>query len=244
MREPMKIHIGMLEDNAEEAAATKQMVERYFRGGKDEYSLDVFSSSADFMQQSFSKYDLLFLDILLEGEEITGMDIAEKVRADNSKIAIVFLTKSTHFAIEGYKVNAIDYIVKPLIYEEFLLKMHKILDIISHTIDRDIILKTLDGIVKVKESDILYLEVIRHYLHFHLKNGGTLVVRGAMKDYAEDLSSRFARSGNSFMVNLSHIDRVGKNDIFINDGEKLLSVPLTRSYREAFLSAFNSFNGA
>ncbi|MBQ4254980.1 MAG: response regulator transcription factor, partial [Bacilli bacterium] len=166
------------------------------------------------------------------------------IRESNPKVAIVFLTKSTHFAIEGYKVNAIDYIVKPIVYEEFLLKMHKILDIMAHSLDREIIMKTVDGIIKTKESNILYVEVIRHYLHFHTKEGNTLVVRGSMKDYSEELSSIFARSGNSFIVNLRYVEKITKADIFLSgkDGE-LISVPLTRSFRESFLNAFSTYSG-
>ena len=240
----MIIHIAMLEDNKAEASATMEMVDRYFKGSENEYTLKVFSSSKELLEQSISKFDLLLLDILLEGEEINGMDIAKKIRESNPKIAIVFLTKSTHFAIEGYKVNAIDYIVKPIVYEEFLLKMHKILDIMAHSLDREIIMKTVDGVIKTKESNILYVEVIRHYLHFHTKEGNTLVVRGSMKDYSEELSSIFARSGNSFIVNLRYVEKITKADIFLSgkDGE-LISVPLTRSFRESFLNAFSTYSG-
>ena len=240
----MIIHIAMLEDNKAEASATMEMVDRYFKGSENEYTLKVFSSSKELLEQSISKFDLLLLDILLEGEEINGMDIAKKIRESNPKVAIVFLTKSTHFAIEGYKVNAIDYIVKPIVYEEFLLKMHKILDIMAHSLDREIIMKTVDGVIKTKESNILYVEVIRHYLHFHTKEGEILVVRGSMKDYSEELSSVFARSGNSFIVNLRYVEKIAKADIFLSgkDGE-LISVPLTRSFRESFLNAFSTYSG-
>ena len=240
----MVIHIALLEDNQSEAKATMEMVERYFKGSNNEYTLKLFSSSSALLEQPISKFDLLFLDILLEGEDRNGMDIAKTIRESNPKVSIVFLTKSTHFAIEGYKVNAIDYIVKPIIYEEFLLKMHKILDIMSHSMDRDVILKTVDGIVKTKESNILYAEVIRHYLHFHLKDGSTLVVRGSMKDYSEELSSVFARSGNSFIVNLRYVEKIGKADVFLlGKDDELTSVPLTRSFRESFLNAFSSYSG-
>lgn len=239
----MIVHIAMLEDDALEASATKEMVGRFFADSPYGYSLDVFASADEFLQIPLQKYDLLFLDILLGGE-LTGMDIARRIRASNKKVGIVFLTKSTHFAIEGYKVDAMDYIVKPLVYQEFYLKMHKFMDIVTRTMDKELLLKTVDGVAKIKESEIVYVEVIRHYLQFYKRDGSVVKLRGAMKDVAAELSTKFARSGNSFIVNMMYVSKVAKSDVFVSwpDG-KIVAVPLTRSFREGFLTAFADYCG-
>lgn len=129
MKKPsMKIHIAMLEDDVAEARITRSMVERFCLDASIDFLMDIYSTPDEFLSCPLDRYDLLFLDILLQ-TETTGMDVAKEIRKTNKRVGIVFLTKSTHFAIDGYKVDAIDYIVKPLVYEEFYLKMRKILDV-------------------------------------------------------------------------------------------------------------------
>ena len=240
----MKICIAMLEDDGAEALVTASMIKRYFEDSPSDYLLDRFSSPQEFLAAPpLERYDVLFLDILLE-VKMTGMDVAKEIRARNSRVGIVFLTKSTHFALDGYQVDAIDYIVKPLVYEEFYLKMRKIMDVVVHSIDKDLLLKTAEGVVKAKESDIVYIEVIKHYLYYHCRDGKVLVVRGAIKDCAKELSAKFARSGNSFLVNLPHVERVGGSDVYLAfDDGKIEAVPITRSYRDDFLNAFSDYYG-
>lgn len=239
----MKVHIAMLEDDEAEALVTHSMVQRYCANASIDFLMDVHSTPESFLSLPLENYDLLFLDILLQ-KGVTGMDVAKEIRKTNKRIGIVFLTKSTHFAIDGYKVDAIDYIVKPLVYEEFYLKMRKILDVVTRLMDKDILLKTTEGIIKVKESDVAYIEVIKHYLHFHQCDGRVFTVRGTIKDYAQSLSAKFARSGNSFIVNLLCVDRIGSADIYVRfDDGKVEAVPLTRSFREGFLNAFSDYFG-
>ncbi|MEE3431426.1 MAG: LytTR family DNA-binding domain-containing protein [Candidatus Enteromonas sp.] len=238
----MKLRIGLLEDDAREAEITLRMLERFFREEGIEYSIDRAEDAESFFALPLDKYDLLFLDILLGGD-VTGMDVAKRIRAKNNDVSIVFLTKSTHFAIDGYQVGAIDYIVKPLVYDELFLKLRKVLDYVRHATDRDVILKALEGTVVVKESDVYYIEVIKHYLYFHTRLG-EIVVRSSMKEVADMLGAKFARSGNSFLIHLGHVCRVGKNGVFVDAGTKIEEVPLTSGYRESFMLALRDFCGA
>ncbi|MDY6391972.1 MAG: LytTR family DNA-binding domain-containing protein [Bacilli bacterium] len=238
----MKLRIGLLEDDASEAEITLRMLERFFVEEGIEYTIDRAETAEAFFALPLEKYDLLFLDILL-GEELTGMDVAKKIRAQNNDVSIVFLTKSTHFAIDGYQVGAIDYIVKPVVYDELYLKLRKVLDYVRHATDRDVVLKTAEGTVVVKESDIYYIEVIKHYLYFHTRIG-EVIVRSSMREVVEMLGAKFARSGNSFLIHLGHVRRVGKSAVFVDVSDKIEEVPLTRGYRESFMLSLRDFCGA
>ena len=238
----MKLKIGLLEDDASEAEITLRMLERFFVEEGIEYTIDRAETAEAFFALPLEKYDLLFLDILL-GEELTGMDVAKKIRAQNNDVSIVFLTKSTHFAIDGYQVGAIDYIVKPVVYDELYLKLRKVLDYVRHATDRDVVLKTAEGTVVVKESDIYYIEVIKHYLYFHTRIG-EIIVRSSMREVVEMLGAKFARSGNSFLIHLGHVRRVGKSAVFVDVSDKIEEVPLTRGYRESFMLSLRDFCGA
>ena len=238
----MKLKIGLLEDDASEAEITLRMLERFFVEEGIEYTIDRAETAEAFFALPLEKYDLLFLDILL-GEELTGMDVAKKIRAQNNDVSIVFLTKSTHFAIDGYQVGAIDYIVKPVVYDELYLKLRKVLDYVRHATDRDVVLKTAEGTVVVKESDIYYIEVIKHYLYFHTRIG-EIIVRSSMREVVEMLGAKFARSGNSFLIHLGHVRRVGKSAVFVDVSDKVEEVPLTRGYRESFMLSLRDFCGA
>ena len=231
----MKIRIALLEDEKAEEKTTVEMLERFFHEIGKEYDIETFSSSEDFLKLNFALYDLVLLDIILS-EERNGLDVAKAIRRSNADIAIMFITKTAQYAIDSYSVDALDYVLKPLSYYAFAMKLKKAMHYLENTRNREMVFRTTEGIVRLKEDDILYFDVIRHYLYVHTTEK-TYKVRGTMKDITMAVSNKFARSGNSFLVNLRHVTEIRKQDVLL--GSTL--VPLTKLYKESFLQAFGSF---
>lgn len=234
----MKIRIALLEDEQSEKEKTLEFIDKFFKESNQEYEITSFNNSADFLKLDFSTYDLALLDIILN-EQINGIDVAKKIRESKSNISIMFITKTAQFAIDGYEVEAIDYILKPVSYFEFAMKMKKAIKRISTAInDKPLTFKTNDGLITIKANDILYFEVIRHYLFVHTKNK-VYKVRGTMRDISNTISDRFARSSNSFLVNLSHVSKIVKQEVILDTD---VSIPLTKLFKDSFIEALTSFS--
>lgn len=233
----MKLRIALLEDEEAERKITEEFLSRFSKENDIGYELTALSKSDEFLKLDFNNYDLVLLDIILN-EQVNGIDVAKKIRLTNTDIPIMFITKTAQFAVDSYDVDAIDYILKPLSYFEFSLKIKKALKRINKESDKILTFKSTDGIITLKENDILYFEIIKHYLYIHLKDK-THIVRGTMKELSATISNKFARPSNSFLVNLKYVKEINKQEVILTDSDS--RIPLTRMYKDSFLLAFSSY---
>lgn len=237
--ELMKINIAMLEDEISERLQTEQLLERFFQEVNIEYELFCYENLASFTSEvgNAGRFHLLLLDILMpEGEN--GMDLAHQIRKVNQDVAIMFITKTADFAINGYEVNAIDYVLKPLSYAEFSLKLKRAIRYIVSHIARFLVLNTKEGAVRINEKQIYYLEVIKHYITVYTSQG-EYVVRGSLKEMSEGLSNTFAKPSQSYYVNMRHVEKVTKNDVIVHG----VTIPISRTHKVQFLLDFTQYTG-
>ena len=178
--------------------------------------------------------DLMFVDINMP--DLNGLDFVKTLAAPP---LVVFTTAYSEYAIEGYKVNAIDYLLKPFGMDDFLRAANKVKQQydLTHTTevskvdDSDaIFLKTEHRIVRIKVANIRYIEGMSEYLKIHLNEGKPLVVLLSMKKMEERLpSTEFMRIHRSYIINLNEIQEVNKNRVIL-DSETYL--PIGDLYRE------------
>ncbi|KFF03478.1 LytR/AlgR family response regulator transcription factor [Flavobacterium reichenbachii] len=184
--------------------------------------------------------DLVFLDINMPN--LTGMELARLLQEQSGPIPkIVFTTAYNHYAIEGYRVNAVDYLLKPFSYEEFLRAANKVLQLSEESSnhfqsvtadDEFIFLKVEYQWVRISLKDILYIESLKDYVKVHLEDSQkALLSLISLKALEEKLpSSKFMRIHRSFIVSLDKINAISKNSIFINKTE----ITVGEQYKEAF----------
>ncbi len=178
--------------------------------------------------------DVMFVDINMP--DLNGLDFVKTLAAPP---LVVFTTAYSEYAIEGYKVNAIDYLLKPFGMDDFLRAANKVKQQydLTHTTevskvdDSDaIFLKTEHRIVRIKVANIRYIEGMSEYLKIHLNEGKPLVVLLSMKKMEERLpSTEFMRIHRSYIINLNEIQEVNKNRVIL-DSETYL--PIGDLYRE------------
>lgn len=190
------------------------------------------------------KVDAMFCDINLP--ELNGLDF---VKSLENPPMVVFTTAYSEYAVEGFQLNAIDYLLKPFGFEDMNRAAEKIkrrydairtLQEVSH-IDEDdaIFLKTEYKIVRINISQIRYVEAMSEYLRIYLVDySRPIIVLLSMKKMEERLPSRiFMRVHRSYIINLRMIREVSKNRISIGDD---IEVPIGDSYRDQFLAYINS----
>ncbi len=183
-------------------------------------------------------FDLLLFDVEMDGKN--GIETAKEVRKYDKDVIIMFITNMAQYAIHGYDVEAIDYVLKPITYDDFALKMNKAMRYIKQHEKQQMVLNTTDdGKVPVLISDIYYIEVVSHYLHFHTKHG-VLESRGVMKEIEKQLGSlNFFRCNQSYLVNLAYVKSIRSNEVSV--GGDTLSI--SRNRKNSFMEAFAKYVG-
>ena len=119
-------NLAIVEDDAEMLKMLKNVLNDYFVTKKEQYSLNSFTSAEDFLNSETELLDIIFMDIELPG--INGMEAIKKLRETNPSVMAIFVTYLTQFAIEGYSVNAFDYILKPFIKDHVFNTLNRALN--------------------------------------------------------------------------------------------------------------------
>jgi DNA-binding LytR/AlgR family response regulator len=188
------------------------------------------------------KIDLLFLDIQMP--LITGLDFLKSLK---NPPKVIITTAFRNYALEGYELDVVDYLLKPITFNRFLKAIEKYYQHVAvnrHEVmgskESDFIyLKSNKKNYKLHTSDILYIESIKDYIQVHSKDG-TLVVKQTMSDVETLLAGKsFLRIHRSYLINVEKITAFTATDIQINKTE----LPIGSSYKQFVSSALNSANG-
>ena len=181
---------------------------------------------------------LLFLDIQMP--ELSGVEFAKILPKD---MRIIFTTAFPQYAVEGYKVNALDYLLKPISYEDFLKSTDKALEWFSiiqrqdaYRRDRFMFVKTDYKLQRVNLDDILFIEGLKDYVRFYLKNGEKVMSLMSMKKLEEYLPKpEFLRTHRSFIVHMTETPLVDRFRIVFGDN----FIPISDNYKEEVQSYFD-----
>jgi DNA-binding LytR/AlgR family response regulator len=176
--------------------------------------------------------DTVVLDILLNGQDMDGVQVARQLRKEQFAGPIVFLTSSNEYASESYEVKASGYLLKPVDeakVEDAFAGMQAALDEWRAKDAAAITVTTGSDYHRLFFRDLMYMEVTRNTLHFHMVDGHTVSVRGTMKAYAPGLLSdkRFVQSHASFVVNLDYALSLSSGDIHLCGGVR---IPISKAY--------------
>jgi two-component system response regulator LytT len=189
------------------------------------------------------KVQLIFLDIVMP--DINGMEFARMLETSHGDKApkIVFITGFAHLAIEGYKVNAIDYLLKPPSYEDFFKAAYKAKMLLKkaqqQSKDKFIFLKVEHELLRVQLNDILYIEGFKDYVKVYIRSTDSYVkALTTMKNLEEKLPvSLFMRVHRSYIVSLNKIDAINNQVIKIGK----IKIPITDYYKAQFREIYEQW---
>ena len=221
--------------------ATAQLLEGYIlRYGKEQnlhIKVDVFLLPLQFLDHYAGDYDLVLMDIEMPG--LNGIETAKELRRLDHAVVLMFITNMAQYAIHGYEVEAVDFVIKPLSYGDFVMKMQKARRYIERNRDKKITLQTTEGLIQLDVSEIHFVEVIRHYLVYHTSKGD-YKLRGTMKEAEEALLDfHFSRSNHCYLVNLKYVEAVTGNMLKVAGNELAMS----RNKKADFMTDFAKYMG-
>ena len=190
-----------------------------------------FQDGCDIVEEYKSDFDVILMDIQMKFMD--GMTAARKIREKDSQVVILFLTNMVSYAIRGYEVDAMDYIIKPVTYFSFSEKLKKALKTVEYRKSQYIVVPIEGGIQKVDLSSVYYVECRGHNL-FYKQSKAEVESRGTMNKWEALLAPYgFYRNSKSFLVNLEYVDGIQKNECMIH-GER---IPVSRLKKKEFMQA-------
>lgn len=229
------LSIAIVEDEEGYSKLLQRYIKKYSEETGVQFKIFAYSDGVSFLTDCEKGFNIVLMDIQMP--VMDGMRTAKKFRARDTGASIIFVTNMAQYAVEGYEVDALDFIVKPVDYFAFSLKFEKAVRI-QNMYENDVtVIETPDEMIKVKTSSITYIESNLHSVIYHT-DGGIYKTRSSLKDVEKRFEGKsFVRCGNSFLVNLARVDKITANSVFVK-GEEL---PVSRARKKAFLDAFSAY---
>lgn len=235
------LRIAIVDDEAVFRRRIGDFVERYLASKTIEYEVELYDSGREITKlgSAIRKFDIFFLDI--DMKDVNGIETAKAIRKFSENAYIVFVTAYIDYSIEGYKVNAIRYVLKDSVHLEDCLT--ECMNAIHNKIVRRkpvIQLHFNEGLKEISIDKVLYVESRLHKLTFHFidDRNDVLTMYQTLNTIEQELSgySTFIRIHQSFLVNLRHIETVNHYTVFLRTGEEM-RVPKPRygDVKKAFI---------
>ena len=228
------MRIAILDDSYEDAKQLEDYLYQFQKEKNVSFQIEIFHSSFDFLEEYGESFDLLFLDIEMPGSN--GLEVAREIREKDQTVGIIFVTNMSQYAIEGYEVNALDFVVKPVRYYSFSQKLEKAMHLMKLRKETNLVINTRDGLRRVRTSEVEYIEKEKDFLVYHLPQE-ELKERGSIKSVKEKLTAQsFSECNGGYLVNLSNVKRIGKDTItLLSDRELPMSRRLKKQFTEDFI---------
>jgi DNA-binding LytR/AlgR family response regulator len=181
--------------------------------------------------------DLIFLDIQMP--DLNGIEFSKMISSKNT--AVIFTTAFSEYAVEGFNVDAVDYLLKPIEYDRFLKAVYKAKEYIDYLNNQEvqdgyIFVKSDYQMVKINLKDILFIEGLDDYIKIYLPHRSVLTLM-TLKTITQKLPSKeFLRVHRSYIVPASKIEIVSRSKIRVADKE----IPIGVSYSDSFFAAMEN----
>lgn len=231
------IHVAIAEDDPNCAKQLERFLREFGRESGRAFQITHYDNGEDLIEQYRSNFDLIFLDI--EMPFVDGLTAAKHIRQIDPKVIMIFITNLAQYAIRGYEVNALDYIVKPIKYTSFSLHLSRAMPHLSAQEDTCLVIAVKGGVVKLDPDSILYIESQKNQLLFHTAaqvHTSTVTLQKIEDALA---GKNFFRCSKSYLVNLAHVDGF-RDGCAIVHGEQ---IQVSRSKKQPFLDALNQYMG-
>lgn len=232
------IRAALCDDDACALNETLEFLDRYGRERNREIVHTIFYSPLELLAklEGGVRFDILFLDILMPGQN--GIKTAEEIRQFDNNVKIIFLTSTSEFAVQSYRVGAHFYQLKPIQWDSFFRVMDSAVEKIDLELKDRLILHCKGGIVCVDPKRVEFCEVIHRTLMFHMSSGRVLECIGSLEELSGCLASYgcFLRPHRSYLINLGYVQSISYRGVTMSS---LAEIPIPRGkcgeIKDAFL---------
>lgn len=225
------MRIAIVEDNAQELERIATLTKQYFDAQNKACHITLFTDGDELMEDYHQEWDLILLDIQMK--RLDGMAAAEMIRKLDKDVFLVFVTNMAHYAIKGYGVRALDFLLKPVNARMLAQVLGQVEHLLAEREKKFITLPTQKGVIRLNVSDIHYVEVENHVLSV-VTTQGVINLRGTISSIEEMLGEYgFFRCNNCYLVNLAHVARAEQGVAVVGGHELTVSRPRQKKFMEA-----------
>lgn len=231
------IRIAIVEDEVAVQEQLADYLRRYERQFGPMFTLRVFSDGDELVSDYAADYDIVFLDVQMK--RMDGMAAAERIRQMDKDVLLIFITNMAQFAIRGYAVDAMDYVLKPVPYFAFSQELQKAVARLQKRAKTYLTVPVDGGLRRLDAGAVYYMESEGHRVHIYTESG-ELTVSGTLKAMEEKLAAGpFARCNSGYLVNLAQVQEVQQNTLQVGP----YTLQISRPKKKAFLEALTDYIG-
>lgn len=234
-------NIAIVEDENAAAEHLTAYIRRYAVEFGQQFHITRFCDGEAFLQDYKTVYAVVFLDIQMPRKN--GMDAAVELRRHDKNVSIIFITNLVQYALKGYEVDAVSFLVKPVSYYDFSLKFKKALDIYLMNEERSFTVNAPGGLCRISTDKLMYVEIISHRLHYHLIDD-VIEMTGVLSAVEQELGSYgFLRCNTCYLVNPKFIVRVKGSEVQVGDRTLQISRPRRAAFMEGLTNWYAGAGG-
>lgn len=231
------IRVAIVEDEAGVQEQLAGYLQRYTRQYGTEFEVHPFGDGVEILEEYRPVYDIILLDI--EMKHLDGMETAQRIRQLDPEVILVFITNMAQYAIRGYAVGALDYLLKPVPYFAFSQQLQKAEDQVRRRRSHYLVVPVSGGLRRLDTARIYYIESQGHQMHFYTEDDH-FAAPGTLKALEEKLADRpFARCNSGYLVNLAQVSGVQQNEVRVGP----YRLQISRPKRKSFLAALADYIG-
>ncbi len=225
------VNIAIVEDEQKHIEILQDYLKQYSDEHKVAFSVTCFKDGLDIIEKYDANTDIVFLDIQMK--HLDGMSAAKKIREYDPNVVLIFITSTVQYAVQGYQVDALGYVLKPVSYVQFVQLVDKAINRIEVKNKKNYIgFSTTERQVKLETSQIKYIESQRNYVIIHT-NEEDYITAGPLKKYEEMLKPYgFSKCHNAYIVNFAYVYAVDHDEVVLSDDKR---IPISRARKKDFM---------
>ena len=232
------INIAICEDNEQQLQINKYYIEQWAESEKQSVRLLTYKNAESFLfeWEYEANIDIIFLDIRMG--EMTGMELAQYIRKKNHNIDIIFITGEEQYILQGYQVQAFNFLLKPVKKEDMFESLDTWVIRNKNKDGNHLVIKKGKKILKLNYEEIYYLISFDHYIDVHTKEG-VVTFKQKIGEVEQQLPQKqFCRCHRSYIVNLKYVNQIFRNEIIL---ENDIKIPISKSRSIITHKAFTNY---